>query len=75
MLNSIVTWIRHRDAIRDLSRLTNRQLADIGIARSEIEAVVARATDDRRAEGSFSAEWLGRMASSWAHHNRRSQAA
>ena len=32
------TWRRYNDSVRELSRLGDRELADIGIARSEIPA-------------------------------------
>ena len=33
-------WRRTRDAVRELSQLTDRELQDIGILRGDIEAVV-----------------------------------
>ncbi len=33
-------WRRNRDAVRELSKLTNRELSDIGISRDDIVAVV-----------------------------------
>lgn len=36
-------WRRYRDAVRELSQLSDRELSDIGIRRSEIETV-ARST-------------------------------
>jgi uncharacterized protein YjiS (DUF1127 family) len=32
-------WRRYREAVRELSDLTNRELSDIGIAREEIYAI------------------------------------
>ena len=32
-------WRRYRDAVRELSSLTDRELSDIGIARDEIRAI------------------------------------
>lgn len=36
------TWRRYRDAVRELSQLTDRELSDIGIRRGEIEDIVRR---------------------------------
>jgi uncharacterized protein YjiS (DUF1127 family) len=33
-------WRRYRDAVRELSQLTDRELSDIGIRRGEIETIV-----------------------------------
>ena len=33
---------RYRDTVRELSRLSNRELSDLGITRAEIEAVAQR---------------------------------
>jgi uncharacterized protein YjiS (DUF1127 family) len=33
-------WRRYRDAVRELSQLTDRELTDIGIRRGEIETIV-----------------------------------
>ena len=35
-------WRRYRDAVRELSQLTDRELTDIGIRRGDIEFVVRR---------------------------------
>ncbi|GAU86083.1 DUF1127 domain-containing protein [Bosea sp. BIWAKO-01] len=32
----IRTFLRYRETVRELSRLTNRELADLGLSRSEI---------------------------------------
>ncbi|MGB3500033.1 MAG: DUF1127 domain-containing protein [Mesorhizobium sp.] len=36
-------WRRYRDTVSELSRLTNRELSDLGIARSEIPFVARKA--------------------------------
>lgn len=36
-------WRRYRDALRELSRLTDRELNDIGINRVDIEAIARHA--------------------------------
>ncbi len=35
-------WRRYREAVRELSQLTDRELSDIGIRRGDIEDVVRR---------------------------------
>jgi uncharacterized protein YjiS (DUF1127 family) len=52
MLNSIIshyrTW-KHRKAMRrELLRLTDRELADIGINRGDIDQIVSQETDRRQ---------------------------
>ena len=36
----LAAWRRYRDAVRELSQLTDRELSDIGIRRGEIETIV-----------------------------------
>ena len=36
-------WRRYRDAVRELSQMTDRELSDIGIRRGDIETIVRRA--------------------------------
>ena len=36
----IINWQRNREAVRELSRLSERELADLGISRADIETVV-----------------------------------
>lgn len=38
--NYLKTWRAHRDAIKQLNRLTDKQLKDIGINRSDIDRLV-----------------------------------
>jgi uncharacterized protein YjiS (DUF1127 family) len=35
-------WRRYREAVRELSQLSDRELTDIGIRRGEIEDIVRR---------------------------------
>jgi uncharacterized protein YjiS (DUF1127 family) len=35
-------WRRYRDAVRELSQLSDRELCDIGIRRGDIETLVRR---------------------------------
>ena len=69
MLN-FAAWLSQRETTRELSRLSDRQLADLGIARSDISAIVGRASAARSAS-----QKLDTMAPSWAGHNRRALAA
>ena len=41
LVNGIVTYFAHREAIKTLSELDDRALRDIGITRSQIEDAVA----------------------------------
>ena len=38
----LATWRRYREAVRELSQLSNRELDDIGIRRGDIELIVRR---------------------------------
>ena len=38
--NYLKTWRKHRELVKDLNRLTNAQLKDIGINRGEIDHLV-----------------------------------
>jgi len=38
----LASWRRYRDAVRELSQLSDRELNDIGIRRGDIEYVVRR---------------------------------
>ncbi|MBV1703443.1 MAG: DUF1127 domain-containing protein [Hyphomicrobiales bacterium] len=35
----LATWRRYRESVRELSQLSDRELADLGIARSDIEFI------------------------------------
>jgi uncharacterized protein YjiS (DUF1127 family) len=39
LIRLLRTWWRYDESVRELSRLSDRELADIGINRSEIAAV------------------------------------
>jgi uncharacterized protein YjiS (DUF1127 family) len=38
----LAAWRRYREAVRELSQLTDRELSDIGIRRGDIETIVRR---------------------------------
>ena len=80
MFDFISNWRRERESVRELSRLTDRELADLGIARADIRAVAAGATLTARDAASQPTaalrvqEWA-EAAPSWGAHNRQSVAA
>ncbi len=37
------TWRRYREAVRELSRMSDRELADIGVRRGDIEFIARQA--------------------------------
>ncbi len=39
-MNYLATWREHREAIKQLNQLTNRELRDIGINRADIDRMV-----------------------------------
>ncbi len=39
ILSKIKSYLKYRETVRELSRLTDRELEDIGIARFEIEGL------------------------------------
>ena len=39
-LRYVATWRKHRDVIKELNRLTDRELQDIGISRHDIDRLV-----------------------------------
>jgi len=42
ILRNYRNWRRYRETVNELSRLSNRELNDLGITRSEIAAVASR---------------------------------
>jgi uncharacterized protein YjiS (DUF1127 family) len=42
LIRSYRNWRRYRDTVNELSRLSNRELSDMGITRAEIHAVAQR---------------------------------
>jgi len=38
----LTAWRRYRDAVKELSQLTDRELSDIGIRRGDIETIVRK---------------------------------
>jgi uncharacterized protein YjiS (DUF1127 family) len=43
MIRNYRNWRRYRDTVNELSRLSNRELNDLGISRAEIVTVAQRA--------------------------------
>ena len=73
MFNFFASWRREREAVRELSRLTDRELADLGIGRSDIRDVAGAAA--RGAAHRPSDDAVDTMAPSWGAHARRAVAA
>jgi uncharacterized protein YjiS (DUF1127 family) len=42
LIRNYRNWRRYRDTVNELSRLSNRELTDLGITRAEIENVASR---------------------------------
>jgi uncharacterized protein YjiS (DUF1127 family) len=55
-------WRAYRVTLRELSQLTDRDLADIGVCRSDIPAIARRALDRAPSELGHYAEPRGRHA-------------
>jgi uncharacterized protein YjiS (DUF1127 family) len=45
----LAAWRRYREAVRELSLLSDRELDDIGIRRGDIEFIVRRSVVDKAA--------------------------
>lgn len=43
ILRNYRNWRRYRETVNELGRLSNRELSDLGISRSEIHSVARRA--------------------------------
>lgn len=43
LIQNYRNWRRYRETVNELSRLSNRELNDLGIARGEIPSVARRA--------------------------------
>jgi len=39
-VNYLATWREHREAIKQLNRMTDKELQDIGISRADIDRLV-----------------------------------
>ena len=51
-INYLATWREHRKAIKQLNKLTDRELSDMGINRSDIDRLVWLGEDkDARGRG------------------------
>jgi uncharacterized protein YjiS (DUF1127 family) len=46
ILSRIRNYLRYRETVEELSRLTDRELSDLGISRYDIEAVARNRTRD-----------------------------
>lgn len=68
MLNFIASWRREREAVRELTRLSDRELADLGIARSDIRSVAELAS--RESQPSAARDEIATMAPAWGAHVR-----
>jgi uncharacterized protein YjiS (DUF1127 family) len=42
LIRNYRNWRRYRDTVNELSRLSNHELADLGITRSEISVVASK---------------------------------
>ena len=81
MFKLIAKWRQDREAIRELSGLSDRDLADLGLARADIADVVSGASAHGAALSRVDAtptvrpEDTETLAPSWAAQNRASLAA
>ena len=56
-LNYLATWREHRNTIKELNRLTDAELRDIGIARADIDRLVWL-EEDKSMRGRGNEEYL-----------------
>ena len=82
MLNFIANWRRKSEAVSELSHMSDRELADIGISRADILVVASGASMPHHEEVAVqhasalqTSDDAETVAPSWGHHNRRALAA
>ena len=63
----IDAWRRYREAVRELSQFSDRELSDIGIRRCDIEDIVRRTGPRRPAADQASASAPVRSGCPWRH--------
>jgi uncharacterized protein YjiS (DUF1127 family) len=44
LINSYRNWRRYRETVNELSRLSNRELSDLGLSRSDIPYVARKSS-------------------------------
>lgn len=71
----LVAWRRERETVRELSLLTDRELADLGIGRGDIPFVAAGATVEDVQSFITVAEDSALIGPDWAAHAPTSLAA
>lgn len=49
ILAKVQAWITYRDTVRELQYLSDKELLDLGISRSDIKDVARRVTQDQPA--------------------------
>ena len=42
LATKVAAWRRYRESVRELTRLSDRELADLGIGRAEIESIARK---------------------------------
>lgn len=82
MLNFIASWRRKSEAVSELSRMSDRELADIGVSRADILVVASgeamphhEQVAVQQASALQTSDEAATVAPSWGHHNRRALAA
>ena len=78
MLNFIANWRRKSESVSELSRMSNRELADIGISRADILVVASGEAMPHHEEVAVqqagalqTSDGAATVAPSWGHHNRQ----